>query len=481
MNEPQTLDQPIRSRGWVASHPKTVVLVSLLLIVVLSVFMLDRWAQSRFRQQIEAIRRKGEPVSVQDIIDGLPRIPNEENMAFLIGEQIRNIEAFPLLEETKKLLPVVGYAERGPTGRRLPPAQLATARWFLAKFPEELAGIHQALQLESGCGEVRPAETPTFLIQPALSNARLATKTLAVELLVATEDQDSIRAGEILSDMCRVYRMLDHGVDMESTLVRLAVDEMAASYTEQAINLCALDGETLRRLQAAFGAKDPCLPFKKALLDEKARFIDLVRLLQTGQTIDVEEDGSVKRNWWSHIPIVSALDAAEAVELYQATVDLIEQPDLDAVRLLRSTEPPGTKPRPYSSVACFLFPSFARSAQLCLRTAGMNRAIIAALACERYRLLNQDWPTELQILVPDYLRAVPIDPFDDKPIRYRRIPEGICVWTIGEDLVDNGGDVMRLSAPKSGRRSPDFGWVLLNPELRGLPADETAPTTAPSP
>jgi hypothetical protein len=45
------------------------------------------------------------------------------------------------------------------------------------------------------------------------------------------------------------------------------------------------------------------------------------------------------------------------------------------------------------------------------------------------------------------------------------------VWAIGEDLIDNGGDVLRLEIPKPPRRASDFGWVLLNPELRGRPAD----------
>jgi hypothetical protein len=123
----------------------------------------------------------------------------------LIREQTKRISAFPIPEDTKQVLPVVGLADRVPSGRRLPPEHLAAARWFLAKFPEELAGIHQALQLERGCGEVTPTENPAFVLQPALSDARLAAKVLAVELLVAAEDGDSDQARKIMLDMCRIF------------------------------------------------------------------------------------------------------------------------------------------------------------------------------------------------------------------------------------------------------------------------------------
>jgi hypothetical protein len=45
----------------------------------------------------------------------------------------------------------------------------------------------------------------------------------------------------------------------------------------------------------------------------------------------------------------------------------------------------------------------------------------------------------LEELVPEYLEAVPIDPFDDKPIKYKRTEPGYVLWIVGEDGEDNGG------------------------------------------
>jgi hypothetical protein len=63
------------------------------------------------------------------------------------------------------------------------------------------------------------------------------------------------------------------------------------------------------------------------------------------------------------------------------------------------------------------------------------------LAAERYRRAEGHWPKGIADLVPKYLVAVPPDPFDGKPLRMRRFEEGLVIYSIGENRVDDGGDV----------------------------------------
>ena len=108
------------------------------------------------------------------------------------------------------------------------------------------------------------------------------------------------------------------------------------------------------------------------------------------------------------------------------------------------------------------------------KCAAQNRALQAALAAERYRLEHGKWPTKLEDVSPAFLQKVPVDPFDEKPIRYTIWSDGIKVWCVGENQSDDGGDVgwRDYSTPKTKKYSTDWGWVILNPELRG----RTAPT-----
>jgi len=59
------------------------------------------------------------------------------------------------------------------------------------------------------------------------------------------------------------------------------------------------------------------------------------------------------------------------------------------------------------------------------------------LACRAYEEATGHLPETLQALVPDYLPAVPRDPFDGQPFRYST--ERRIIYSVGEDLTDDGG------------------------------------------
>ena len=78
------------------------------------------------------------------------------------------------------------------------------------------------------------------------------------------------------------------------------------------------------------------------------------------------------------------------------------------------------------------------------------------LALSLYRSEAGSYPDSLEALVPKYLPALQIDPFDGKPIRYRRQGEGYVLYSVLENKTDDGG-VFR----KEGVRGElDWPWVM---------------------
>jgi hypothetical protein len=56
--------------------------------------------------------------------------------------------------------------------------------------------------------------------------------------------------------------------------------------------------------------------------------------------------------------------------------------------------------------------------ETCQKAQARLRCAVAAVAAQRYRLANGRWPDDLAALVPNYLGAVPADPFNGKPLGF---------------------------------------------------------------
>lgn len=66
-------------------------------------------------------------------------------------------------------------------------------------------------------------------------------------------------------------------------------------------------------------------------------------------------------------------------------------------------------------------------------------AATVALAAKRYQLAHGALPDRLDQLVPEFLEAVPRDPYDAQPLRYRRTEGGGLIYSVGPKLKDEQG------------------------------------------
>jgi hypothetical protein len=87
-------------------------------------------------------------------------------------------------------------------------------------------------------------------------------------------------------------------------------------------------------------------------------------------------------------------------------------------------------------VPSFLHSDMARQAQV----VAIVRAARVVVAMERYRREHgEQLPARPQSLVPDYLPALPIDPFSGQPLIVANEAHGYVVYSIGANRRDDGG------------------------------------------
>jgi hypothetical protein len=117
-----------------------------------------------------------------------------------------------------------------------------------------------------------------------------------------------------------------------------------------------------------------------------------------------------------------------------------------------------------------------------LRSQALLTSAAAALAAERFRLATGRWPGSLGELVPTYLNAVPVDPFDGKPLRFQRLADGLVIYSVGKDRVDDGGDIRPHPDPdpmRGATEPKDYGSQLWDPPARWQPAPPIPPRDHP--
>jgi hypothetical protein len=116
-------------------------------------------------------------------------------------------------------------------------------------------------------------------------------------------------------------------------------------------------------------------------------------------------------------------------------------------------------------VTRILLPSLSRAVILHLRITAELQCTRLTIAAERFRLGTGRLPDSLDELVPTYVDAIPTDPFDGQPMRFTKTEQGIVIYSIDENLIDDGGLVARQE------ERPYFldrGLRLVDPEHRGL-------------
>ncbi|QVL31091.1 hypothetical protein KIH39_19895 [Telmatocola sphagniphila] len=116
--------------------------------------------------------------------------------------------------------------------------------------------------------------------------------------------------------------------------------------------------------------------------------------------------------------------------------------------------------RPSTWMSALLKPSLTGMLKSDFNWKSTIRCGIGALAAERYRQSKNRWPENWEELVPEYLQEVPEDPWSDKPLRMRKTEEGLTIYSVGANGVDDGG------LPEVLKTKLDLGFRLFNPQKR---------------
>jgi hypothetical protein len=348
--------------------------------------------------------------------------------------------------------------EGSPPPQLLDEGQLAPIRGELRRVAP---AVKEALRLaEMPHGRYVVGWSPFFFASPTphIDDIGLLRRLLGYEVMLRAKDRDFDGALNACHALLNVGRSLGDEPMLSSQLQRVACSMQAVQHLERALAQGQPSDRALAGLQQALAEEAEETLLLYGLRGERIASDTVMRMLVNGPGPSFKAMqamlGDAARGQtaaFDDTRLVMAFGSmpqqhASILHLMNEIVEAAKLPPVQQQERLRQFDAE-FKVHPPPALARLLVPSVLKIGEACGRYCAQLRCAAAALAMERYRQAQGRWPDKLDALAPKYLVEVPDDPFDGKPLRLRRFAEGIVVYSVGPDAVDDGGVIDRKGGP----------------------------------
>lgn len=275
--------------------------------------------------------------------------------------------------------------------------------------------------------------------------------------------------------------------DVIAFVLRLHCDKQAARLIEEALAQSEPSRESLSSIESLVSEEKDDLDrhFEDTVRFERAALFQLFGLAANGE-VDISSMAAGKSlppNGWDYalglayvFPRIRCIQKSttEIMTKQVAISRLPPEARADAsVALSRDFAREAKAAWSWEKATYLLIPAIDKVVFAHLITRMRLQSASLALACERYRLKHDDWPDIIEDLIPEYLDKVPQDCFRKAPLNFRRLPDGIVIYSVGPDGEDNGGLIVRGERPPPKERgvpaNEDIGFRLWSPKARRQP------------
>jgi hypothetical protein len=275
-------------------------------------------------------------------------------------------------------------------------------------------------------------------------------------------------------------RSIGNEPSLIAALVRYAGNAMTVGALEHVLAQAVPPADELRAMQELLEREIDNHVFYEALRGERGGYDQLLDTLQKRQvTVSTVVGGKGNSSWEDWIvgvfPAVITHGRAEQLRLMNEAVAAAKLPRERQGEAFKQIEDK-IRSREASVVVRMLMPALTRISTADFRIQAQMRCALVGLAAERYRLAHGRWPESPGALVKaGLLASVPVDPFDGRPLRLKLMPDGLLIYSVGMDGIDNGGLLNRENLHEVGT---DLGFQLWDPDARRQPALPPPPDEA---
>lgn len=391
---------------------------------------------------IQELHEAGYLVTLEDLEAAYPPVPDDENAAAVILEAVDRMK-WPTEEEREQKFPWTNSEKRFGETDRLNTESLAFMRQIVADNQQVLRDLHRAAEMKKSR---YPIDLSAIFIadEPHWDKISQAEILLMVESEVCMADNDVEGACEAIQSIVGLARSLDNEPVMMSYVIRQTALLRAAKQCERLMNLTSAEPVTIKPLAKSFEAAEAATHFDRVMGGELAT-MGVKYQRPIGQWSD-EEGQKSGSDWYTSVAFVTGfMDQSYLLVLkrMKTNLEISRFPMECRIQALSAANLKETDHSPANILASFDFlmmETYPRDAYLDLRAIALLRMARTAITIKRFAEAEGQQPNELTDAAPKFIDTVPDDPFAGTPLHYVKRDRGFVLYSVGDDMTDNGGN-----------------------------------------
>jgi len=436
--------QDVKSKRKKLTKFKILILILFLFLLGGIVIQYRVGTKSKLHRKIEEFRAAGYPVTLKEL-DELYTIPEgAENAADYIMDAISDYNE----PNDPMLLNVNEWSALFPKGEVLPDKLMRNISQYLQDNQKSLELLHKAAALEYCRYPIDLSINQNLKYVDIVKMVRL----LCLEAVIHAQNGDSESAVDSLICSFNIVDTINDMPLLISHIAEMAYRDFNITTLELVINTTDLTEEQLVQLRDTItdilGSFDLSYGFKGELCKTIYDIENISSIIRS-------DDSGFSRPQKVIYSIYNSFGLAKSDGIIYLDIisKYIEACKLPLHERMEAAQQIQNEIANISGIHILLqgiAPNYARYITRELTNISRLRVALASLAIQRYRLRNGKLPDSLNELVPEFLEEVPLDPYDGKELRYKKLDKGFVVYSIDEDLRDDNGQ----EEPKISNQKP---------------------------
>jgi hypothetical protein len=407
-------------RGWRLTLAAIIVLVAMIVLYVMIV-------RARLNRRLETLRAAGYPTTLTELTE-YNRLP--AGTANAAGVYTQAFAAYTPRADGPNV-PYLGSARLPDRGKPLPEPMAKATSQCLADNQLCLSLLHKAAGT-TDCDYEWDWRQSVTTGMSQLADVRHCAQLLALGAIYYANAGDPNAAMRYIEDGLRLADSLRREPALIHYLVRIACLSLMTGSLDRSLDTATFTDGQLTELDQALAATAGTLDLTQVLITERCIMIETCR-------DPFVATGTAPSPRFRMLPGMTRTGIADVLNYMEDCIEASRRPPMDRLEGFREATAKLEGLSVLHVMIRMLGPAMGRVAEIDLRSRASIDLARTALAIERYRLVTGKLPEQLGDLVPQYLKEVPLDPFDGKPIRYLRTKPGYRLYSILDDGQDNGG------------------------------------------